>query len=145
MADLNLLIHSAATLVMFGLIWFVQLVHYPLFNRVGRQSFPAYEIAHQARTSVLVVPLMLVEALTAVSLLFVRPGVVPLAAAVAGVVLLALVWVSTYLWQVPAHTRLSESFDVAVYRRLVLTNWVRTIGWTLRGILVCSMMHSAWM
>jgi hypothetical protein len=116
-----------------------------LFNRVDREGFPAFESAHRARTSILVVPLMLVEAFTAVTMLFLRPNGVPLSSAVAGVVLLSLVWGSTFLLQVPAHARLSESFDVTAYRRLVLTNWVRTIGWTLRGILVGSMMRSAWM
>ncbi|MFY0528690.1 hypothetical protein ACN28I_37835 [Archangium gephyra] len=31
---LVLLAHAAATLFMVGLIWFVQVVHYPLFSRV---------------------------------------------------------------------------------------------------------------
>ncbi len=144
MADLILLAQAAATLFMAGLIWFVQVVHYPLFVQVGRERFPRYETSHQVRTTVIVVPMMLAEAFTALALIFWRPAGVPLAAAVTGFVMLALIWGCTHLWQVPIHTRLSKAFDVAAYRRLLASNWVRTIGWTLRGLLVCWMMHSAW-
>ena len=60
-----LLAHVAATAAMTGLIWFVQLVHYPLFARVGVADFTAYEREHVRRTGLLVAPLMLLEALTA--------------------------------------------------------------------------------
>ena len=44
-------LHLAATAAMTGLIWFVQVVHYPLFAAVGADQFVAYEVAHQRRTS----------------------------------------------------------------------------------------------
>ncbi len=31
-----LILHAGATLYMAGVIWFVQIVHYPLFSRVGQ-------------------------------------------------------------------------------------------------------------
>ena len=34
-----LLTHLAATLYMVGVIWFVQVVHYPLFARAGAEGF----------------------------------------------------------------------------------------------------------
>ena len=51
---------------MFGLIWFVQIVHYPLFGLVGVSGFPTYQAAHQSRTTFVVFPLMLVEFVTSV-------------------------------------------------------------------------------
>ena len=57
-------LHLAATAVMTGLIWFVQVVHYPLFAAVGAEQFVAYEVAHQRRTSFVVGLPMLVEGLT---------------------------------------------------------------------------------
>ena len=59
------------------------------------------------------------------------------AVAGAGVLLVFLLWGSTFFWQVPAHQRLSESFDPATHRRLVQSNWLRTVGWTGRGLLIC--------
>ncbi len=139
MAESLLLVQAAATLAMVGLIWFVQVVHYPLFGQVGREDFAAYERAHQSRTTIVVAPLMLVEAVTAVLLLWLRPQGISLWAAVAGAMLVCLVWGSTYLWQVPAHTRLTAAFNASDHRWLVRSNWIRTAGWTARGLLICWM------
>jgi hypothetical protein len=37
---------------------------------------------------------------------------------------------------VPQHAALGAGFDEAAHRTLVLTNWLRTVAWTLRGLLV---------
>ena len=56
-----------------------------------------------------------------------------------GLGLLAVAWVSTGLWQVPAHRRLAGGFDAVTHRRLVRTNWVRTVAWSARGIIACAL------
>jgi hypothetical protein len=122
------LIHAAATLAMVGVAWFVQVVHYPLFAFVGG-DFPAYEERHANRTTVVVAPLMTVEAATALLLLATRPGVVT----VAGVCLLGLIWISTAALQVPCHRLLGRGFDRGVHDRLLATSWLRTAAWTVRG------------
>ena len=53
-----LLIHAGATLYMTGLIWFVQVVHYPLMARVGEDGFAEYEKHHQRLTTWVVAPPM---------------------------------------------------------------------------------------
>ena len=50
--------------------------------------------------------------------------------------LLAVVWISTFAVQVPLHRRLAEGYDAARHRRLVLSNWIRTLAWTARAVLV---------
>ena len=35
---------------------------------------------------------------------------------------------------------MNQGFDAAVHRRLVRTNWIRTVGWTLRGALAVAML-----
>jgi hypothetical protein len=50
-----LLLQAAATLFMTGVIWFVQVVHYPLMARVGAAGFPDYEAAHARLTGYVVV------------------------------------------------------------------------------------------
>lgn len=142
MAELALLLQAAATLPLVGLIWFVQVVHYPLFGQVGREQFPAYERAHQALTSVVVAPLMLVEAFTVALFIWVRPQGVTILPAIVGAALLAAIWASTFFWQVPAHVKLERSFNAATHQWLVRSNWLRTAGWTARGLLVCWMVGS---
>lgn len=57
-----------------GLIWTIQVVHYPLFPRVGREGFAAYEQAH--------------------------------------------------------------GFDADAHARLVSSNWIRTVAWSARALLL---------
>jgi len=58
-----------------------------------------------------------------------------------GLGLLVVVWASTFTIQVPLHARLSTGFDENVWRRLVNTNWVRTIAWTGRGVIALLMLR----
>ena len=131
-----LLAHLAATLFMVGLIWFVQIVHYPLFARVGEEGFQLYSEAHSRLTSYVVGPPMLLEAETALLLVIRRPEGVPLYLALAGLTLVAVIWLSTALLQVPRHTALGSGFDRSAWRGLVGTNWIRTAAWSVRGFVV---------
>lgn len=131
-----LLAHAGATVAMAGLVWFVQLVHYPLFAHVGRDGFALYEAQHTRRTTWLVAPLMLAEAATALVLVVVDPS----ALTVVGAALLGVVWLSTALVQVPLHGRLERGFDVHVHRRLVRSNAVRTAAWTGRAVIALALL-----
>ncbi len=127
-----------STLAMFGLIWFVQVVHYPLFLQVGAAQFPAYEAAHANRTTYVVAPLMLAELATSGLLLLsrFRPAGISAGSAWIGAALVAVLWLSTGLIQVPLHNQLQSGYSTETIRRLVATNWIRTLAWTARAVLV---------
>jgi hypothetical protein len=129
------LAHAVATGLMAGLVWFVQVVHYPLFASVGEEKFKAYAAVHQSRTTLIVAPLMLIEAASAIGLVMLWPTEAgPRTLGIASVVLLTVVWVSTFAVQVPMHARLARGFDAGVHRRLVATNWIRTLAWSARAV-----------
>ncbi|MBN8591834.1 MAG: hypothetical protein J0M33_08735 [Anaerolineae bacterium] len=133
---LILLANVAATLLMTGVIWMVQVVHYPLFALVGREQFPAYEYAHSASITLLVMPLMLVELGTAFVLaLSPTPGLDRLTPWI-GLVLAAATWGVTLFFSIPAHNTLSGGFDAAAHAALVSSNWLRTLAWTAHSGLV---------
>jgi hypothetical protein len=135
-------VHALSTLMMTGLIWTIQLVHYPLFSRVGADVFCDYERQHQRRITWLVAPLMLIEAVSAAMLVvLLEPGGLRVLA-VGGVLLLLVIWGSTALLQVPCHTHLSRGFDREVVRRLVSTNWIRTVAWSIRGVLAVTLFQA---
>ncbi len=138
-----LLLHVAATWAMVGLIWFVQIVHYPLFSSVGRSEFVAYEGRHTTSTSWVVGLFMPIEAVTGVLLVLSPPGGVDPGLTWLGLALLGVLWSATALWQAPLHGKLSSGFDVALHRRLVRSNWLRTVLWTGRGMLVLVMVDQA--
>ncbi len=128
---------------MVGVIWFVQAVHYPLFPRVGAEDFSAYSRAHARLTGLVVGPPMLVEAATAVALVFNRPQGIPVLLVWAGLALVVVIWLSTVILQSPRHTELGRGFDPVSHRLLVASNWLRTACWSLRGLLVLLMASGA--
>lgn len=130
------LAHVGATLLMVGVIWTIQIVHYPLFSGVGADGFAAYQIEHSRRISYIVLPLMLTELATAALFVIVPPVAVASPLLWAGLALVVLIWLSTFALQVPQHTILSGGFDGRAHRLLVGTNWLRTIAWSARGLLV---------
>ncbi len=127
--------HLLATAAMVGLIWFVQLVHYPLFAAVGSGGFAEYEQLHQRRTSFVVGPLMAAEGATAVWLAVAPPDGLSRILPLLGLAVLGVIHASTVLLQVPQHAALSSGYDRAEVVRLVRTNWVRTVGWSIRGVI----------
>ena len=131
-ADVIFLFHVLSTLAMGGVIWFVQIVHYPLFDAVGVEQFSDYEQRHVHRTGMVVAPLMLLELFTACGLLVRPPSDASIPVVWVGLTLLAIIWISTFAVQVPLHTSLEGGFDLEKQQNLVRTNWWRTWLWTAR-------------
>ncbi len=142
--DLLLFVHAFATLMMVGLIWFVQVVHYPLLAKVGEANFTQYSQLHQKWTTLVVGPPMLLEVLTSVWLLRQYDGEVPLSLVWWGIGLMFVIWLSTLFLQMPLHYRIEKGFDLQAIRWLVRTNWVRTVAWTARGVIALWMIRPLW-
>jgi hypothetical protein len=141
---LPLLLNTAATGMLIGLGFTIQLVHYPLFARVGREAWPAYAAAHGRRITLLVGPWMLLEALTGAWLLWrPPPGLSSALLWWAGLVV-AVIWLLSALVNGPAFQRLASAWSPAGHRALVLANWPRTIAWTARGVLLLVLLRQAW-
>lgn len=136
MARVALLVQLGTTLPLVGLIWFVQVVAYPLFGRVGAAEFPAYHEAHARLITYVVAPLMLGELAGALAWL-IRPGEgVPRYVAWVGAALAVAAWLVTMFVSVPKHDVLARGFDPRAHELLVLTNWLRTATWTARGAML---------
>jgi len=138
-----LIVHTAATLAMWGVILMVQLVHYPLFRLVGEERYAEYQAEHMRRITWIVAPLMTTELVTAGLLVWTPPAAVPGGLAWAGLALVLFIWATTGLVQVPLHRRLTDGFEAAAHGRLVRTNWLRTAAWTLRAGLALWMLVRA--
>ena len=132
-----LLVNLIATWFMVGLIWLVQVVHYRQFDLVGEAGWTQYHRDHSRRITWIVAPVMLIEAITAGWLVAITPSLLMWLAAG----LVVVVWISTAVLQVPVHNKLAMRFDADLCRRLTAGNWVRTIAWTVRGLL---MAYAVW-
>ncbi len=136
---LILTVQAFATLMMVGVVWMCQIAHYPLFEDIG-SGLPNYQVRNRVRTTFVVGPPMLVEAAMALVILIWLPAGVPMWAAWLGFALVAVCWITTLVRSVPAHERLTAAYDEDALTQLVRTNWIRTIAWTARGVLVLWML-----
>lgn len=123
------LVHLVLTAFMTGLIWLVQLVHYPTFHYVQHDRFQSFENFHSTSISYIVMPAMLAELGTAGWLLWIYGGAWLW---LLNFMALVVIWGSTFLLSVPCHNQLMHGYDHAVVDRLLRTNWPRTILWTVR-------------
>ena len=126
-----LVIHFACSCALVGLIWTIQVVHYPLLKQVGPNEFFAYHERHMSLITWLVGPLMLAELGSAGLLLFLGERSLFF---VVSLMALVLIWLCTAFCQIPLHEKLTSAYDVDTIDRLVRTNTWRTLCWTIRGL-----------
>jgi len=110
-------------------------VHYPLFNKVDTDAFTNYIKQHQKLMSFLVIPLMLSELVFAFILMLNAPyGNIGLQ--IISFALVIIIWASTFFLSVPQHQKLLQGFNQAAYEKLLQSNWIRTIAWTARSLVL---------
>ena len=106
-------------------IWIIQVLHYPFFQYIDLKQFSQSMVFHQRAISYLVIPLMLLELIVTIY--------------IANYYVLTVVlgiWLSTFLIQVPLHKKLLQKKDLLIIAKLTKSNWIRTILWTLKLVIV---------
>ncbi len=141
MQKIIVILQILSSIIMFGVIWIIQLVQYPFFSHVNAENFPNYHAAHTFWITPVVAPSMIVELITSILIFFYPPKNVDDKLLYIGLVLTLIVWAATFFIQIPLHNKLANGFDANAHRSLVNTNWIRTIAWSLRTILV---IYFAW-
>lgn len=128
--------HLLCAAYMTGVIWFVQLVHYPMLHLSNGTESESGHRQYTHRMGFVVMPVMLTELV--LQGMWLAQEAVP--AAWLGAGLLFLIWASTFFIQVPCHHELQVHFDRSVQRKLVVTNWIRTLSWTARALLMAQIL-----
>lgn len=123
-----------STYAMFGLIWMVQLVHYPSFYRIEKSTFRDFQEFHSRKITLIVFPLMLIELLTGLYLVYIYKNL--FWSIQLGLVL--FIWLATMLISVPIHNKL-KSYDRENIKALIQTNWFRTIAWSLKSLILINL------
>ena len=106
------------------LIWMVQLIIYPGFKYVDENSFLEHHKWYMRQISIIVVPLMFAQ--VGLEITSIINGNI----SIHRIILICLVWASTFLLSVPIHNKLLKGKDLNQIGSLVKTNWPRTIIWT---------------
>jgi len=119
------------------LIWIIQILHYPSFKFYSETTFNEAMSFHQRRISYITLPLMLTELMVVLAMVINRPETHNFL--LLGIVL--LIWISTFLFQVPIHNKLLFNKNNSLITRLVMTNWLRTILWSIKLLIVILIME----
>lgn len=137
---LNLLVSAILT----GLIWFVQVVHYPIFLKVPAAAFKDFQLQHMFTTTRVVAFPMLLELLLGIGLLMGSyPGKTGFTHYSAFTCVVGI-WLVTFFVSVPIHNQLVLlGYNASLIQQLVATNWLRTFAWTLRTLLLLYMLLKA--
>ncbi len=133
---LLLLLNFAFAAYLTGLIWMVQLVHYPSFGLVPKPAWAAFHAAHTRRMGYVVMAPMVLELGLAGWLAWAGRAALPGGAGWWSLGLVGLVWAATFGIAVPFHNRLEKGFDYIAIDGLTRTNWIRTLAWTARAVLL---------
>lgn len=126
-------IHLSLCFVMIGVIWVIQLVHYPSFKYIDQNEFIKFERFHMNRISFIVVPIMTLELLTAIIL------TVFLSKTNSwhffNTIFLVFTWFFTFFVSARLHKRLLQRYSLDLIQKLTSSNWARTTIWSIRGLL----------
>ncbi|MCC5915609.1 MAG: DUF1772 domain-containing protein [Balneolaceae bacterium] len=134
-----LLINLFSSFFLCGLIWTIQLVHYPMFRYLDSSEFLSHMNQHKSRISLIVVPVMVIE--------LVSSGWLALSAEIlrvyhiTGLVVVIAIWLVTFLVQVPQHNRLSAGKDDEIIGKLVRGNWIRTLLWSAKSLIGIAILY----
>ena len=63
-----LLGHLIFTSIMTGVIWVIQIVHYPSFHFIEKELYTVFQKFHMNKISIIVIPIMLAELITGMML-----------------------------------------------------------------------------
>jgi hypothetical protein len=118
---------------MTGLIWVIQLVHYPAYKYMDVTSFKNYQNFHTTTITFIVGPIMVIEIFTGLAVFLDQKMNLLSSLNLAGLI---LIWIATISWSVPKHGELANGYNPTVVESLILTNWIRTVLWTLRSVVI---------
>lgn len=118
---------------MVGLIWTIQILHYPTFHYVMEDRFLKFHAFHSSRITFIVMPVMFIELISAIWLIVFFPHSQILNVNAMGVV---GIWVATFFALVPLHSKLSVGKELQTLDRMVRNNWIRTLLWSVRLVLL---------
>ena len=141
MEKIIFVLQIVSTFFLTGVIWIIQIVQYPFFSSIGAENWTKYHDDYRFWITPIAAPAMIIELLTAIYLVFYLPQRFDSKFVWAGLILVLMIWASTFFIQVPLHEKLAVGFDENTHKLLVQTNWIRTITWSLRSVL---MIHFVW-
>ena len=123
------LITSSALL---GLILIIHFVHYKSFKFISDANFIEFHKFHVNNISFIVLPLMIIEATTSILICYFYYSLFSLA----NLLIVFLIWVTTFILQIPSHNKLSSGKSILEINKLINGNIIRVFLWFLKVICI---------
>ena len=123
------ILNLALSGILMGIILMTQFISYPLLKSIPKDAFTDYHATYTGYIAPLVGPLMVFELIVISILTFQDPTNT---IHIASTALVIMIWLSTFLIQVPLHNKLSKAFHLGKINKLIRSNWIRTLGWSLK-------------
>jgi len=108
----------------------VQFIVYPSFNKI-LESFNEYHERYTKQIFWIVGPVMILEISTSLWMLLneVERNLIP------GLIVL-VIWFLTFIYIAPLHKKLSKQFTIHKHKKLLKLNFVRTMLWLLKFLVL---------
>ena len=115
-----------------SLVFMTQFITYPTFLHIDKDKFSEYHRKYVNNISFIVAPVMLIELLTLFLIAYFSKDFL----IIKSLILLLVIWLTTFFIMIPSHNRISKSFNKKEIISLINYNWVRTILWSLKLLLI---------
>ena len=135
--SIALLGNLCASVLMTGIISFIQFIQYPLLFHISSFDFTCYFKKYISRITWFIYPVLIIEIAFALWLSFLPLQSKLQLPILITYILLALVTMNTLLIQTPLIQKLQHSFDKAVLSKIMFYNWIRFVSSALRTLILC--------
>jgi len=115
-----------------SLVFMTQFITYPTFLHIDKDKFSEYHRKYVNNISFIVAPVMLIELLTLSLIAYFSSEFL----IIKSLILLLVIWLTTFFIMIPSHNRISKSFNKKEIISLINYNWVRTILWSFKLLLI---------
>ena len=115
-----------------SLVLMTQFITYPTFLYIDKDKFSEYHRKYVNNISFIVAPVMLIELLTLLLIAYFSKDFL----IIKSLILLLVIWLTTFFIMIPSHNKISKTFNKKEINRLINYNWVRTILWSFKLLLI---------
>ena len=115
-----------------SLVLITQFITYPTFLSIDKKKFPDFHKKYVNKISLIVAPVMIIELLTLSHIAYFSKDFL----IIKSLILLLVIWLTTFFIMIPSHNKISKAFNKKEINMLINYNWVRTILWSFKLLLI---------
>ena len=115
-----------------SLVFMTQFITYPTFLHIDKDKFSEYHRKYVNNISFIVAPVMLIELLTLLLIAYFSKDFL----IIKSLILLLVIWLTTFFIMIPSHNKISKSFNIKEIKSLINYNWIRTILWSFKLLVI---------